>query len=270
MNCSRNSPGSEQRRILVLTASVGSGHNRAAQSIQLALQSLERNLFDTHRMWVKEPCERYFTATEEGRVNLAGWGVPMTNIFATGIPIHPAFSSWKSPADCRRAHGLASDRPVVLQMSGGAGFGPVEAVHERILQTSVPLNLVCVVGRNPETHARVELIPCPPRHRRSIIGFTEQIDELMGAADVMVSKPGDLTTAEALARGAAMMVVDPIPGQESRNSDYLLENGAAIKVNNLSSLPMKLEAALREPGRLEQMRGNAKRLGRPHAALDVA
>jgi processive 1,2-diacylglycerol beta-glucosyltransferase len=91
----------------------------------------------------------------------------------------------------------------------------------------------------------------------------------MCAADLVVSKPGGLTTSETLARGAAMVIVDPIPGQESRNSDFLLENGAAIKVNNLAALGHKVEAILSEPTRLAQLKSNAAKLGRPRAAFDV-
>jgi processive 1,2-diacylglycerol beta-glucosyltransferase len=95
------------------------------------------------------------------------------------------------------------------------------------------------------------------------------MDELMCAADLVVSKPGGLTTSETLARGAAMVIVDPIPGQESRNSDFLLENGAAIKVNNLAALGHKVEAILSDPNRLTQLKQNAGKLGRPRAAFDV-
>ena len=109
----------------------------------------------------------------------------------------------------------------------------------------------------------------PGRHRAKIVGFTEQIDQLMAVADVVVSKPGGLTTSEVLARGAAMAVVNPIPGQESRNSDFLLENGAAIKINNLATLTYKLGLLLDEPQRLAVLKANAKRLGRPQAAMDV-
>ena len=90
------------------------------------------------------------------------------------------------------------------------------------------------------------------------------------AADVVVSKPGGLTTSEVLARGAAMVVVNPIPGQESRNSDYLLEQGAAIKANNIATLGHKLQALLEDPARLERIRANVARIARPRAAYDVA
>ena len=111
---------------------------------------------------------------------------------------------------------------------------------------------------------------CPPQHIRHVLGFTEQMDELMAAADVVISKPGGLTASESLARGAAIVIIDPIPGQEARNADFLLENGAAVKVNNLSSLGHKLTTVLSEPGRLEFLRSNSRRIARPHAAFEVA
>src|SRR5947209_19584864 len=92
----------------------------------------------------------------------------------------------------------------------------------------------------------------------------------MGVADVVVSKPGGLTTSEVLARGAARAIVNPIPGQESRNSDFLLENGAAIKINNEGTLAMKLSQLLADPARLASLKANSKRLGHPQAAFDVA
>src|SRR5207248_5208164 len=109
----------------------------------------------------------------------------------------------------------------------------------------------------------------PERHHVQVLGFTHDIDELMAVADLVVSKPGGLTTSERLARGAAMVIVNPIPGQESRNSDLLLENGAAIKVNNLATLAYKVTALLREPEQLARLKTNARRLGRPRAAFEV-
>ena len=108
----------------------------------------------------------------------------------------------------------------------------------------MPLEIVVVTGRNAKTQSRSGKVAAPDRHRAHVLGFTTEIDELMAVADVVVSKPGGLTTSEVLARGAAMAIINPIPGQESRNSDFLLENGAAIKLNNLSTVPYKLTALL--------------------------
>jgi processive 1,2-diacylglycerol beta-glucosyltransferase len=226
--------------------------------------------FETHRLWVNQPCDHYFTATEEGSLNLQYWGVPAKDITVTGIPIDPIFSEEKDRAGCLERQGLAGDRTIVLQLGGGFGVGPVEKLFTGLLELEKPLEIVVVAGRNEELKKRLEKLKTPARHRVHILGFTTQIDELMAVADLVVTKPGGLTTSETLARGAAMAVVNPIPGQESRNSDFLLENCAAIKINNLSTLTFKLNQLLADPARLAALKQNAKRLGRPNAAFDVA
>lgn len=226
--------------------------------------------FETHRLWVNQPCDHYFTATEEGAINLQHWGVPAGDITVSGIPIHPAFSQPKDRCECLASQGLEGKRPVVLQLAGGFGVGPVEQLFASLLAIDVPLELVVVAGRNEELKARLEKVVAPAQHRVKVLGFTTQMDELMAVADLVVSKPGGLTTSETLARGAAMVVVNPIPGQESRNSDYLLENGAAVKINNLATLPYKLTQLLRNPQRLAGLKANARGLGKPQAAFTVA
>ena len=225
--------------------------------------------FETHRLWMNQPCEHYFTATEEGALYLESWGVPRADISVTGIPIHPVFSRPKERAACLARQGLVGDRPVILQLSGGFGVGPIEKLYGALLSVEEPLEIMVVTGRNAAAKAQLEAVRAPARHRIKLLGFTDQIDELMAAADLVVSKPGGLTTSETLARGAAMVVVNPIPGQESRNSDYLLENGAAIKANNMATLSHKITALVRNPERLAQLKANAQRLGRPRAAFDV-
>jgi processive 1,2-diacylglycerol beta-glucosyltransferase len=226
--------------------------------------------FETHRLWVNQPCERYFTATEEGALYLQSWGVPAADTLATGIPIHPLFSEPKDRAACLKRQGLVGDRPIILQLAGGFGVGPIERLYRAVLDIEQPLEVVVVTGRNEKAHKQLDAVPVAPRHRSKVLGFTDQIDELMAVADLVLTKPGGLTTSETLARGAAMAIVNPIPGQESRNSDYLLENGAAIKVNNIATLAHKVGGLLGDRERLARLKANARRLGRPRAAFDVA
>jgi len=225
--------------------------------------------FETHRLWVTQPCSRYFTATDEAARYLQCYGVPAGDVAVSGIPIDPVFAEAKSRAECRARHGLAGDRPVVLQLSGGNGVGPVEELYRAILAVDVPIELVVVTGHNEAARRRLQALPVPPRHRTTVLGYTHDMDELMAAADLAVTKPGGLTTSEALARGLPLAVVYPVPGQEDRNSDYLLENGAAIKINHVPTLAFKVSALLRDPGRLARLKANARRLGRPRAAFDV-
>jgi processive 1,2-diacylglycerol beta-glucosyltransferase len=225
--------------------------------------------FETHRLWVNQPCERYFTATEEGAVYLQSWGVPAEATQATGIPILPVFSQASDRAALRQKHGLTDHRPVVLQMAGGFGVGPIEKIYKSILKVEIPLQVIAVSGRNEALKKDLQRIKVPERHSSTVLGFTKEIHELMSLADLVVSKPGGLTTSETLASGAVMVVVNPVPGQESRNSDFLLENGAAIKANNTAVLSHKITALLNDPKRLDQLRANVRRVARPRAAFDV-
>lgn len=226
--------------------------------------------FETHRLWVNQPCECYTTATAEGAAYLNSWGVHVECTRVTGIPIHPVFTQKKDRAATRKRQGLSNDRPVLLQLSGGFGVGPIEKLYRGLLALPTPLHVVAVAGKNQATREQLAQVPVPPQHKATVLGFTDQIDELMCAADVVLTKPGGLTSSEVLARGAAMAIVNPIPGQESRNSDYLLENGAAIKINNLATLSTKLAPLLAEPKKLSRLKENARRIARPNAAFDVA
>jgi len=226
--------------------------------------------FETHRLWVNQPCDHFFTATEEGAINLAHWGIPSSIITVTGIPIHPSFSRPPDRSTCLAKHGLKGDRPVILQLAGGFGVGPIEELFHAVLSVDTPIELVVVTGRNEKLRKKLAEQEKHPLHRVHAVGFTNEMHELMMAADLVMTKPGGLTTSEALACGAAMVVVNPIPGQESRNSDFLLENGAAIKMNNLATLSYKLKGLLKQPDRIRQLKQNAKSLGKPDAAFQIA
>jgi processive 1,2-diacylglycerol beta-glucosyltransferase len=226
--------------------------------------------FETHRLWVNQPCERFTTATDEGKAYLAHWGIPAETIDVTGIPIHPVFAREKSREACLESRGLRGDRPMVLQLAGGFGVGPIEELYRGLLAIETPLEVVAVCGKNEKTRLKLQKLAVPHRHRAKVLGFTADMDELLCAADLVLSKPGGLTTSEILAKGAAFAIVNPIPGQESRNSDYLLENGAAVKVNHVGTMAHKLGPLLADRGRLQGLKDHARKLGRPRAAYDVA
>jgi processive 1,2-diacylglycerol beta-glucosyltransferase len=126
-------------------------------------------------------------------------------------------------------------------------------------------------GRNEELKKHLESVSKPDDTVRVIpVGYTKAMDEYMTASDLIVGKPGGLTTCEALAKGLVFVIVNPIPGQEERNSDHLLENGAAIRSNNPMTLGYKIEKLLDDPARLQQMRRNALAFARPDAAAVIA
>jgi processive 1,2-diacylglycerol beta-glucosyltransferase len=226
--------------------------------------------FDVHGLWLTSPCERFYVASGEMKSNLMALGVDSDEISVTGIPIDPVFSQRQDRRAAAERMSLATDRPIVLQMAGGFGIGSVERIHQSICEIDHPLQIVVVTGKNTEAANSLKAMHHKPQHRRTILGYTHQIHDLLLAADAVVTKPGGLTSAESLASGCPMVIVEPIPGQEDRNADFLLENGCAIKVNNLASLSFKLQTLLQDSQRLSAMRQAALRVARPHAAFDIA
>jgi processive 1,2-diacylglycerol beta-glucosyltransferase len=226
--------------------------------------------YDVHRLWIAPHCDLYCTATEETRSIIASRPISVTRIHVTGIPVHPRFGRRIDPLRARRELGLDEHEPVILQMAGGVGVGPLERIHQGILDLGAPVQVVVCAGRNEDARRRLEAIVCPPRHRRRVLGFTDQVQLLMSAADLVVTKPGGLTVTEAMACGAPLVLIDPIPGQESRNADFVLERGCGIKVNNLSAFTDKVSRLLSDPQWLSELRHNAIRAARPRAAFDVA
>jgi processive 1,2-diacylglycerol beta-glucosyltransferase len=225
--------------------------------------------FLAHRLWVQQPCEHYFLPTGEAAAYLNYLGVPEACMSVTGIPIHPVFSTPKDRSACLKAHGLSGERPVILLLSGGFGIGPVEALLQRVLAVQRALDILVVCGHNERLKQKLTRVRKPRRHHLVVMGYTTRIDELMTAADVVVSKPGGLTASEVFASGSVLAIVNPIPGQESRNSDYILENQAAIKIGQMATLPYKLTSLLDNPQRLGQLKTNARKISRPRAAAEI-
>jgi processive 1,2-diacylglycerol beta-glucosyltransferase len=229
--------------------------------------------FDVHALWLCRYYEQYFVALDETRAHLEELGVARGKISVTGIPIDPAFAQPKDKLAMRAKFGLAHEKTTILLSAGGFGVGRVDEVMTSLLKLRHPAQLIVVCGRNAELKNRMDHIVqrLAPGHRvdLKVVGYTTEMDEYMAASDLIVGKPGGLTTSEALARGLVYVVVNPIPGQEERNSDHLLEEGAAIRCNNLPILAYKIDRLLDDPARLAIMRANALRLGRPRSALDV-
>jgi processive 1,2-diacylglycerol beta-glucosyltransferase len=229
--------------------------------------------FDVHAMWLCRHVEQYFVAMEETKVHLKALGVPESLVTISGIPIDPVFAEPRDKNAMRRKHGLEPDRFTILVSAGGFGVGPVGYLMQALAQLKHPARVVAVCGRNEalkvELAERIEHLKKNSVVSYTLVGFTTEMDELMTAADLFVGKPGGLTTSEALAKGLPMVVINPIPGQEERNSDHLLEQGAAIRCNNLPALAYKIDSIIDMPGKLAQMEKSSRSMGKPDAAFTV-
>jgi processive 1,2-diacylglycerol beta-glucosyltransferase len=224
--------------------------------------------FDAHAMWLLQNVDWYFVACEETRVYLAALGIPTETIFVTGIPIDPIFGVEKPKAETRIHLGFDPDKTTLLVSPGGFGVGPVESLIRTIHEIRHPIQIVVICGRNKRLEDHLKNFS-DKRHPMKVIGFTNEMDSWMAASDLLVGKAGGLTSSEALARGLVLVIVNPIPGQEERNSDHFLEEGVGIRCNNLPALAYKIDTLLSDQERFSRMQQAVKRLARPHAAFEV-
>src|SRR6267142_576145 len=229
--------------------------------------------FDVHAMWLCHHYEHYFVAIDEARAYLEALGISKDKITVSGIPIDPVFALHKDKQQMRLRHGLASDRVTILLSAGGFGVGSVEHLVRSLSPMQHSAQVVAICGHNADLKKRLTRLATRINSNASVIvkplGYTREMDELMAASDLVLGKPGGLTTSEALAKGLVFVIVNPIPGQEERNSDQLLEGAAAIRCNNLPTLAYKLDRLLADPARFSSMQANAHGMARPNAAHDI-
>jgi processive 1,2-diacylglycerol beta-glucosyltransferase len=229
--------------------------------------------FDVHAMWLCRQCDHYFVGLDETRVHLEKLGIPPNKISVSGIPIDPVFEQKKDQRAMREKHGLRPERFTILVSAGGFGVGPLQNVMKVLLELRHPAQLVAVCGRNKDLKQQLDQLAAGISQDAPVavkaVGYTSHMDEYMAASDLIVGKPGGLTTSEALAKGLVFVIVNPIPGQEERNSDHLLEEGVAIRCNNLPTLAHKIDRLLDDPARLKAMQGKTQQLAHPGAARHV-
>ena len=232
--------------------------------------------YDVHAMWLCRTVDRYYVAIPEAAEYLNGIGVPREIIRVTGIPVDPLFSVAVDRAAARKHLSLDADAPVILIAAGGYGIGPVEQLVRDLLALRKPWQIAAIAGKSEQVKQKLDEIAAragdlPGGAPRLVpVGFTKEMDQYMAAADLLVGKAGGLTTSEALARALPMALIEPIPGQEERNADHLLEEGAAIRCNNLPAAAWKIAGLVDDAERLVRMKDAARKLGRPNAASEIA
>ena len=232
--------------------------------------------YDVHALWLCRTVDRYYVALPESAEYLAAIGVPREKLCITGIPVDPLFAKPADRDEVRRHLGLDLHHPVLLVAAGGEGVGPIEQLVRGLLDLRRPWQIVAIAGKSEKMRKRLEELSreagsLPGGVPRLLpVGFTTEMDQYMAVADLLVGKAGGLTTSEALARSLPMVLIEPIPGQEERNADHLLEAGVAIRCNNLPVAAWKVAALLDDPARLKRMQEAASRMARPNAAAEIA
>lgn len=224
--------------------------------------------YDCHSFWVNLRAAGYFVGNNFVKSILQAEGFPEARIRVTGIPIHPLFSRERDSREIRRDSELVADKPTVLVMGGGFGVASTKDAFKRLLTIDRDVQMIVVCGKNEKLRKDLERI-ARGDPRAKIFGFRKDVHDLMQISDFIISKAGGATTSEAMARGLPMLVFSPTPGQEVRNTVYLMEKGAGLLAINTSDLKAKATVLLEHPAILADMRQKALAIARPNAARDV-
>lgn len=223
--------------------------------------------FLVHRYWVNPGTDFYVGMMEETRKAFLDWGIAPEKIQILGIPISGKFRMPVDKNALLRGLALETDRFTLLVTSGSFGIGPLKELIGRLDIFKEKVQVIAVCGTNQELHD--ELKRNPYDFPMAVLGFVNNMHELMVASDVLVSRSSGLTTSESLARGVPLIVVSKIPGQESCNADILEKHNAAFFAWTVDDLIRLIGGILEDPGRLEAVRANVKALAKPDSARDI-
>jgi processive 1,2-diacylglycerol beta-glucosyltransferase len=224
--------------------------------------------FVIHRFWIYDEVDIYIVAHERVGQELLNAGVAPAKIRVAGIPIAPKFSRSVDIMGVRRQLGLSENIPAVLIMGGGTGALPMDKIVEEFRHCTIPIQLLVVTGFN--TRLRKRLSSLAQGMSLHVFGFVDNIHELMAVADLIITKPGGLSSVEALAMGVPMILFRPIPGQEEGNAQFLIDEGVACRIDNVKELPEKTVKLLQDHMKLDMIRGKSRELAKPQAAQTIA
>lgn len=223
-----------------------------------------------HSYWLYDEVDVYIVSCEEAKDKLIKNGIPPEKIKTWGIPISPKFNRWHRREDIFNKLNLNPSLPTVLIMGGGRGFGPIEEVMLSLAKITRAIQILVVTGTNRRLLKWLHKKGLHLKNETHVFGYVNNIEELMEISTLVITKPGGLTTAEALCKNLPMVIANPIPGQEANNTRFLLNAGVAVRAKNKEELIILTEELLNNPAKLEQMRDAAKIYSKPNAAVEAA
>ena len=223
-----------------------------------------------HSYWIFDNVDRYIVPSLETGKRLIDNGIDPSRIVDYGIPIEDRFRISTAKDDVLKKLSLDKNNSTVLIMGGTQGLGPIKELIILLDRSHLKLNIIIACGTNKKLYRWLNRRVKHLRKKIMVLPFADNVDELMQASDIIVTKPGGITTAEALAKGLPMLIVNPLPGQEAMNTKFLLSEGVAVKAEGPADVVVLLEEFLYNKTKLRQMSDNAKRLSKPDSAARIA
>ena len=223
--------------------------------------------FTVHPFWEQARSDYMITASELLSFQAVKKWSTAEHVLPLGIPIHPKFATKISKEEARQRVGI-ENKFTVLMMMGSMGYGTRTADALRTLdRLDDDFQIIVVCGNNKKLKSRID------RMKRTkqiyVYGYVDNVDVLMDAADCIITKPGGLSTSEALAKKLPILLLDPIPGQEDRNKEFMLNNGIAMEISETFDVDEAVYQMIHYPFKAEQMIRSAEHFAKPNAVRDL-
>ncbi|MGE8206940.1 MGDG synthase family glycosyltransferase [Heyndrickxia sp. NPDC080065] len=222
----------------------------------------------SHSYWIHPFTDQYIVASGKVKQSLVDLGIKRETVACTGIPIRSKFSEPSNRDEIRKKYELDPTLPTILIMGGGEGLIGKEILKSNELETlHEKIQFLIICGKNKKLKKNLEKEFYDSKHIIKIFGYTENIHELMSVSELVITKPGGVTTSEALVTELPMILFKPLPGQEEDNAHYLIQSGAAIAAENSFDLLHKINIILANKNILQKLKSSAKKIQMTNASL---
>lgn len=228
--------------------------------------------YTTHSTWIQNEIDYYIVGHEYVKELLVYEGVDSEKVKAFGIPVEKSFLSHRDRETVLTELGLSPEKLTVLLMGGSFGAGNIKETLEDLIAIDRDFQILVITGRNEHLKDKLSKMLDSTIHNKNIclLGYTNKINDILASIDVLISKPGGLTTTEALLNDVPMIVPYFIPGQEEENLDFLTNCGAALRTTKKYSLPVLLKVLIDDPSRLDNLRKNIKSIRKFDSAVNIS
>ena len=229
-----------------------------------------------HEQWLvfNEYVDYYFVSHEEMKKQLQEEGIPKEKIYATGIPLSNKFLLKYDKSQILQNFGLSPNKKTVLFFGGGEyGLGKTQTlkIFKSFIECHENIQLVAISGKNPKMKESFKNLVNDLGKQDSvkILEYTDKVPQLMSISDLVVTKPGGLTTTESLASGLPIVVINPIPGQEEENAAYLEKNKVAIWIKKGDNVEEILNKLFSNPDKMQEMKIRARLISKKNSTRDI-
>lgn len=225
--------------------------------------------YDPHAFWFYNHIDAYVVPHEDLIPAVREKGVPRDSIYPLGIPISDDFLKPIDKPAIMNKFGLLEDKITLLIMGGGLGIGNITKIYKEICFSTLDLQVIICCGNNEKLKNQLNNLKSRTLKNSIILGYTEDVHELMSISDILVTKPGGLTITEALIKNLPIIITSTIPGQEEKNADYLINSGIATKTKDASELTFLIHQLINSKLRLSHMREMAKEKSKPDSTKNI-